>query len=261
MNCYIIGHPLSKPRSVTLWKNYFKSKNLKIKMGPIDVAPEKLSFLIKSLKKDQSFLASAITMPYKKKILKFAKFGDILTKKAQASNLIIKKNGNLVAYNTDVEGALKTIGKKKYKKIMIYGLGGSGLAIFNVLYGKLKKTKFFLITSKNKKNFNTKRIAVSKKIKSNEFRDIDLFINCSPLGSNLKKKYIKKTPINSKFLEQSKKKLFIFDIVYKPEKTVLHKLCKSLNINYQNGIEMNTTQAEFAISKVLGNYEKPISKS
>ena len=261
MNCYIIGHPLSKPRSVTLWKKYFKSKNLKIKMGPLDISPKSFNSLIQSLMKDKSFLASAITMPYKKKILKFTEFGDLLTKRAKASNLIIKKNNRLLAYNTDVQGALKSIENRNYNKIMIYGLGGAGLAIFNVLYESFKKTHFFLVTSKNKKNFFKKRVKITKNIESNDFKDIDLFINCSPLGSNLKKNYAKKTPLDKKLLQFAKKKLFIFDIVYKPKVTILNKLCKTLNINYQNGLQMNTVQAEEAISKVLDNYEKPASKS
>ena len=126
MNCYIIGHPLAKPRSVTLWKKYFQSKKLKIKMGPLDTPPEKFNSLIRSLKQDKSFLASAVTMPYKKILLKFTKFGDLLTKWAKARNLIIKKNNKLIDYNTDVQGAFNSIGKKNYKKIMIYGLGGAG---------------------------------------------------------------------------------------------------------------------------------------
>ena len=144
---------------------------------------------------------------------------------------------------------------------MIYGLGGAGLAIFNVLYESFKKTHFFLVTSKNKKNFFKKRVKITKNIESNDFKDIDLFINCSPLGSNLKKNYAKKTPLDKKLLQFAKKKLFIFDIVYKPKVTILNKLCKTLNINYQNGLQMNTVQAEEAISKVLDNYEKPASKS
>jgi len=260
MNCYIIGHPLAKPRSVTLWKKYFKSKNLRIKMGPLDIAPQNFNSLIQSLKKDKYFLASAITMPFKKKILRFTEFGDLLTKKAKASNLIIKKNNRLFAYNTDVQGALKSIGNRNYNKIMIYGLGGAGLAIFNVLYDSFKKTHFFLITSKNKNNFHNKRIKLTKNIELNDFKDIDLFINCSPLGSNLKKNYVKKTPLDKKLLQFAKKKLFIFDIVYKPKVTILNRLCKTLKINYQNGLQMNTIQAEEAISKVIKNYEKPVSK-
>ena len=101
---------------------------------------------------------------------------------------------------------------------------------------------------------------LTKNIELNDFKDIDLFINCSPLGSNLKKNYVKKTPLDKKLLQFAKKKLFIFDIVYKPKVTILNRLCKTLKINYQNGLQMNTIQAEEAISKVIKNYEKPVSK-
>ena len=40
MFCTIIGHPLSKPRSVKLWRNFFKKKKLNIKMISKEIKPE-----------------------------------------------------------------------------------------------------------------------------------------------------------------------------------------------------------------------------
>ena len=35
--CTIIGYPLSNPRSVKLWRNFFTKKKLKIKMDPYEI--------------------------------------------------------------------------------------------------------------------------------------------------------------------------------------------------------------------------------
>ena len=91
MYCSIIGHPLKNPRSIPIWKAYFKKKKLKIKMKGIDVLPKKFDRLILSLKKDKNFFASAVTMPYKKSILKHADILDNSAKLSKSINLIIKK--------------------------------------------------------------------------------------------------------------------------------------------------------------------------
>ena len=54
----------------------------------------------------------------------------------KTTNLIIKKNNNLIAYNTDVLAAHKCLKKylRSYNNIVIIGLGGTGEAIFRYLY-------------------------------------------------------------------------------------------------------------------------------
>ena len=86
------------------------------------------------------------------------------------------------------------------------------------------------------------------------FKKIDLFINCSPLGSNLKKNFLNRSPINYNILTKHNKKLFVFDIVYKPYKTRLSNFCKKLGIAYKNGYEMNSLQANIALKLVKKEY-------
>jgi len=49
-----------------------------------------------------------------------------------------------------------------------------------------------------------------------------------------------------------KKNSTIFDIVYKPKKNQLSKLCKKNRIKYFNGLKMNTLQAQKAL-KILSD--------
>ena len=67
MFCSIIGYPLSKPRSVKIWKNFFKKKRINIQMFPIEIKKNLFNNKINELLHDKNFLASAVTMPYKKK--------------------------------------------------------------------------------------------------------------------------------------------------------------------------------------------------
>ena len=252
MYCSIIGHPLKNPRSIPIWKSYFKKKKLKIKMKGIDVLLKKFDKLILSLKKDKNFFASAVTMPYKKSIFKHADILDDSAKLSKSINLIIKKKNKIKGFNTDVYGAYETVKKIKKDKIIIYGYGGAGSAICNYFSKKYKKSKIIVISSKKRK-LKTKNVKLKKKIDSVDLCQTNLFINASPLGSNLKKNYISRTPIDQNELKKMKKNSTIFDIVYKPKKNRLSKLCKKNRIKYFNGLKMNTLQAQKALQILSDN--------
>ena len=66
--CGIIGHPLNKPRSIPIWRTYFKKKKINAKMIPFQVSPKLMKKFVKNLRNNKSFLAMAVTMPYKKKL-------------------------------------------------------------------------------------------------------------------------------------------------------------------------------------------------
>lgn len=148
----ILGHPLKQPRSIKIWKNYFKKKKILSKMLKFDVKPQKLKEFINFIRTEKNFKATAVTMPYKKKVIKFLDKIDDFAMKAGSVNLIIKKNNVLTGYNTDVYGAYHPIKEKikSYNKIIIIGLGGTGQAIFNFLSNKFKRKKYLLISSKFK---------------------------------------------------------------------------------------------------------------
>ena len=254
MKCFIIGHPLKNPRSVKLWKAYFKKNKMKLSMSPLDIKPKYFNYKIKKILKDDNFFASAITMPYKKKIKKYIYIKDKFSKYANSINFIIKIKKKILGYNTDVYGALQTLKSLNKSKVIIYGFGGSGEAIFRTLYQLYPKMKFNIISKKKVNSFQSKRVNITKKIDLNFLKETDLFINCSPLGSNLNKKYLSKSPLKILELELFKKKSTIFDIVYSPKKTLLNKMCKKLSINYINGLKMNTDQANKALKIIKQNY-------
>ncbi len=78
-----------------------------------------------------------------------------------------------------------------------------------------------------------------------------LIINCTPLGSNLKKKYVNQSIISWNLFKFIDKKSYVFDIVYKPKITRLAFFCKKFKIHYTNGLKMNTVQAKKALKIVF----------
>ena len=116
MYCHIIGFPLNKPRSVKIWRNFFKKKK-KITMTAKEIPPSQLKNFFSKIKSDKLFKATAITMPYKEKVINFIKYGNIISRQAKSINLIIKNKNSLIGFNTDVEGAMQTV-KLVKKKIL-----------------------------------------------------------------------------------------------------------------------------------------------
>ena len=119
-------------------------------MLALDIKKADFKEQIKNLLKNKNFLASAITMPYKKNIIKYVKINDKISNFANSINLIVKKKNVLYGYNTDVYGALESVKNLNNKKIIIYGFGGTGEAIYKTFSNIYKKAEFIVISSKTK---------------------------------------------------------------------------------------------------------------
>jgi shikimate 5-dehydrogenase len=255
MKNYIIGYPLKNPRSIILWKKFFKKKRLKnFSMEPKLVKPKNLKKTITEFIFDNNFFATAITMPLKNLSAKYVTYEDKLSEISGSINLIIRKKKKLIGYNTDVKAALKCIAKINKRSIMIFGLGGTGKPIAKVIGKKFEKSKIICISSKKHKDLHKiNNIEVKKKIYKDDLKNLTLFINCSPLGSKLKKTLLNQSPISDHQLKQINKKAVVFDIVYQPNNTILRRLCKKNKIEYFNGLEMNTLQANIALRIINRN--------
>ena len=246
LRCYIIGYPLKNPRSVILWKKFFKKKKINSSMKPLELTKNKLRILIKQFKKDKKFLASAVTMPFKNQIYQHIIPGDKVAKTTKAINCNLKKNNKIYGYNTDILALLSLIKKKYFRNTLILGLGGVGQALYNYLKEDKKVKLFALSRSKKGKH-------IYKNLKNIDLSKINLVINCTPLGSSLKKKFNNKSPISLEDLKRLNKNSYIFDIIYKPKITKLISYSKKLKFKYSNGVKMNTKQADIALNMLYKN--------
>ena len=104
--CGILGYPLKKPRSIKIWKSYFRIKNINSSMKKFEIQPKKISSFINYIKQNNNFLAMAVTMPYKKKLFNYIDKLDDFALRAKSLNLVLKRNNFLYGYNTDIYGAI-----------------------------------------------------------------------------------------------------------------------------------------------------------
>tara|TARA_B100001093_G_scaffold495600_1_gene540268 strand:- start:81 stop:905 length:825 start_codon:yes stop_codon:yes gene_type:complete len=254
--CGIIGYPLNKPRSIPIWQKYFKKKNINALMVPFEINPKLFNKFVKNLRKNSDFVAMAVTMPYKKKIINHMDELDEFAKKTQSVNLVVKKNKQLIGYNTDIYGAHRSFKEniQNFSNVIIIGLGGTGQAIFNYLFKTYKNFFFTLISSKY--IFKAKNVKILKNLNKDILKKKSYIINCTPLGSDLSKELLHKSPIEKNLFQKISKKTHIFDIIYSPKKNILSSLCKAKKINYMNGLKMNTLQAKQALNITFKNFDQ-----
>ena len=188
----------------------------------------------------------SITIPFKREIIKYLDKIDKITKKIGAVNTVIKKNGKLIGYNTDMTGAIKAIESKvkvKAKRVLMIGAGGVARAI---AYGIINKKGDLIIlnrtVSKAKKLARELRCKAGGLDKLNRLNSIDIIINATSIGMIPK---VNRTPISKNILKKiTAKKAVVFDTVYTPINTKLLKDAKKLGLNIVNGYDMFIKQAK-----------------
>lgn len=172
--------------------------------------------------------------------------------------------------------------KKIIKNILIIGCGGAGRACIISTKNKYPKANIYLFNRHlNKLNKFYKRIKVNKKkikiIKKysifTKLKKLDLIINTTSLGSDLEISSIKSnlkyfSPISQSEIKFNKletaenvtktivdnlfdtlaflkanSNAIVFDIIYKPSKTIIIKIAEKIGLKSINGLEMNFVQA------------------
>ncbi len=232
----LIGYPLGHSFS----KKYFSEKFQR--EGLIDCRYE--LFPIPSIKdlplviNSNPFLKGLnVTIPYKQQVLEYVTETTDPVKDIGAANTIKFVGDKLIAYNTDVIGFENSFIKKlkpAHKKALVLGTGGSSKAIQYVL--KKLNINFLLVTRSHQPSPGIINYSMIDETIMNDYRVI---INCTPVGMYPNDKEYPQLPYQ--FISE---KHYLFDLIYKPEKTLFLKKGEQMGAVVQNGYEMLIIQAE-----------------
>jgi len=193
-----------------------------------------------------------VTIPYKKDVMQNLDRIDQNVKKLGAVNTIKNEEGQLVGYNTDVDGFDELAYNKgvnfAHKTVSLIGAGGAAAAVVYYL-AKTDLKKLYLIN---------RTIGRAEQLKTDFLQDIaqievielsgnrlstaidhsDIIINSTPLG--LQDRYEQISPIKADLI---KEKHTVIDLVYKPRITKLLQDAKDQDARIISGIEMLIYQA------------------
>ncbi|MBL7702689.1 MAG: shikimate dehydrogenase [Ferruginibacter sp.] len=189
------------------------------------------------LKNNPSIRGLAVTIPYKEKVLKFATHLSEEVKQVGAANCIKVRGNELTAYNTDIIGFEKSFVKNLqpfHKKALVLGTGGASKAVQYVL----KKLGIgFLVVSRNVSDIDN-HIQYSQ-VNAGILNEHTIIVNATPLGMSPAEDTCPDLPYHLLTPEH-----YLFDLVYKPAKTLFLQKGEQQGATIINGFEMLIIQAD-----------------
>lgn len=237
MNLYgLIGYPLGHSFS----KQFFTEKFLK--EGWKDCIFENFSIpsieefpLI--LQQNNNLKGIAVTIPYKQEVLSFVTESSDEVIFIGAANCIKITGNKLKAYNTDIIGFEKSFTpslKPTHKKALILGTGGASKAVQYVLD---KLGIDYLLVSRSQ--IIAQGYCSYPMLSEEIMNDYQIIINCSPVGTFPNENNCPDIPYQ--FITANH---YLYDLVYKPDKTLFLQKGEEKKAQIKNGYEMLIIQAE-----------------
>jgi 3-dehydroquinate dehydratase / shikimate dehydrogenase len=231
----LVGNPVFQSKGIFVHNNFFKKK--KYNAVYVNFLTDDFSKFIKVFKNYISGLS--ITIPYKTDALRSLDWQSPDVSATKAVNTIIRNNGKLYGYNTDVL-ALKELlkDKMKSKTAFVVGTGGAARsAIVAVLQNggevivggrDIKKVKKLGL------EFDCRYFPIHR-LGPIEF---DVLINATPIGMVPN---TNASPVSPKILKPG---MLVIDFVYNPLKTKLLKDANKKGCRVISGLEIYKLQAK-----------------
>lgn len=173
-----------------------------------------------------------VTLPYKQKIIPFLDDVDPMALAIGAVNTVKNVKGQLIGYNTDVDGfyeSFQSLNVERESSILILGAGGAARAV----YFALTKNGYENITIANRTLDKAKDIcdnSISLVQAGEQLERYECLINTTSVGL-----IEGECPIDLKNLNSNH---VVMDLIYKPKLTTLLKRAKALNCRYEFGLDM-----------------------
>ncbi len=207
-------------------------------------------FLIKN-----NINGSAISMPFKEKVIKYCDYLDKSVRLTNSCNTIILKREKIIGFNTDYLGIKKLIISKKIPRnfeFYIFGSGGFSRSFYKAL-NNLNYPKIYVI-GRTIKRFNSwpRNIGINKLKRFPNNPSDNVIINATPIGM----KQIKKKDFLSKL--NLKKTKYYFECVVSPKNTKNIIIARGKSIKtvygYEISIEQALIQFELYMKKKLSKF-------
>lgn len=266
----IIGYPLGHSLSPAMHNASLRELGIEGSYIALETPPETLEKRIEFFK-NEKFNGFNVTIPHKVEIIKFLDNIDNFVKNVGAVNtVIIDENNKFYGYNTDVYGFVYAIPENLRKnfrgqKAAIIGAGGAARAVLAGLT-EMDLQEISILARNIEKSLDLQKMILKNfpHIKINflllddnvDLSDCCIVVNTTPLG--MQGKYEDISPLNQDTIATLPKNAFVYDIVYKPQKTKFIEYAENQGLNTLNGLDMLILQG--AKSFELWTGQKPSVK-
>jgi shikimate dehydrogenase len=274
----LIGYPLKHSISPYFQQAALDYYGLDMRYEAWETDPAELKDSVNRLRSPQ-YAGANVTVPYKETVLPLLDGVDDLAGSIGAVNTIVKKDGELIGFNTDAFGFIEALREKggldpQGKQVVILGAGGVARAIgFSLTH---KKAASLAITdgiferaralaeslaeyadesSRGGQNVRSTVTAFKwENLRSAEtLVDCDLIVHCTTIG-------MKDSPQEGQSpltMEVIPRGVLVYDVVYNPSPTPLLALASEAGARILGGLPMLVYQGAASFKLWLGR-EAPI---
>ncbi|MBL4596608.1 MAG: shikimate dehydrogenase [Robiginitomaculum sp.] len=245
---YVIGDPVAHSLSPLLHQTWLDEVGIAGSYQAILAKPDAVTDIVRELFADPNTMGINVTLPHKQRALAFADEVTPLARRTGAANFLYRKNGRIIADNTDIEGflqpLLKTIERKELSGLcaLVFGAGGAARAVLAALLAA--KTSQILLCNRS----DDKAEALCAELGVAQLKTIrwaqrnqpgpapDLVINASSAGMT----GYDALDVDLAFCGPN---TVIYDLVYSPLVTPLLVRAAASNLKHIGGLEMLISQA------------------
>ncbi|WP_319825190.1 shikimate dehydrogenase [Thalassovita sp.] len=253
----VIGHPIAHTKSPKLHGHWLRKYQLPGFYIPMDVAPENLESVLRTLPK-AGFVGANITIPHKVAALEIA---DLVTDRATligaANTLIFREDGKIHADNTDGYGFIENLRQgapewdPKTGPVVVLGAGGASRAVLTALLSS--GVPEILLSNRTKVRAEALQQEFGSRIRvidwvqaGNVLEEAALIVNTTSLGMAGKPEL--RIP-----LDGLRKETIVTDIVYTPLKTRLLQVAEEAGCQTVDGLGMLIYQAVPGFERWFGH--------
>ena len=252
-NIGIIGYPLGHSLSPDMHNYVYNALDINARYNKWEVSELDLKNEFTRIT-NENFIGANVTVPYKEKIIPFLDELDNDSKITGAVNTILKQNGKLLGFNTDIYGIKECLNKKfadnDIDNVVLFGSGGAAKAVMYALLQRglknisiINRTKLNtnqMLDNFKKFKFNSEYLDFDDKDKINQkCMESNLIINTTTIGM----KGSSMEGISPLDIKSINNKNVVFDLVYNPRITKLVEIANNKNAEIIEGIDMLVYQA------------------
>jgi len=248
----VIGHPLEHSQSPVLHNAIYQL--LGIDAVLLAQPHLQLKLLIQSIK-TLSIELTAVTLPYKEKVLKYIDQCSHEVTALRAANTLIQRDEKIYGYNTDVDGIAFALRNTtvRGKQALIIGAGGAARAMGYFL--KKNQAKLLLLNRTKKRAITLAKEFGGNVVRHDELNkiDINIIINTTPIGLY---PHTNKSPLPDYAFNANQ---VVFDMIYNPINTQLLKQAKKYQAKTISGLDMFIGQGLKQIELLTGKRTHTLS--
>jgi shikimate dehydrogenase len=247
----LIGYPVTHSLSPVMHNAALAEMGLDAVYVPLEVHPEKLEAAVRGLQAC-GWWGFNITIPHKQMIMPLLDRLEAPALGVGAVNTVrIEADGSLTGTNTDAEGFVQPLARRKWtsKTATVLGCGGSAFAVVAGCQALGFSQIFVVGRSAEKLQDFFARLPNSQSVKTCEWSmaesllpETDLLVNTTPIGMVPE---VEKYPLAS--LKMLRKSAIVYDLIYRPRPTRLLQIAQAENLLCIDGLAMLVAQGAAAL--------------